>query len=72
MLYGVIASISVTTKGNGDIKEWESTLGLPTFFLDPTVQGILTIGQAEKVARKVVDPFGEYGDRLNLFVSEVY
>lgn len=51
-LYAVNAQ--VVTEEDG----WRSSIGVPTFFLDIDVQGIVNDDHAEKIARKVVDPLG--------------
>ena len=39
----------ITSKG------YTSSVGLPTFYLDPAVQGTLTAESAERIARRIVD-----------------
>lgn len=37
---------------------WTSSIGVPTFYLDVDVQGIVSDDHAERIARRVVDPLG--------------
>lgn len=48
--------VSETKDSNGTV--WTSSNGVPTFFLDIDVQGIVSDEHAESIARKVVDPLG--------------
>jgi hypothetical protein len=41
------------TKQNG---EWKSTIGIPTFYLFRSVQGIVSQEQAEQLVTKIVNP----------------
>ena len=58
--------------------EWEGSVGIPTFFLDEDIQGIVNVSHALEIAANVVDPLrkskeihltgynqstGEYGAR---------
>jgi len=62
-MYAVLAVLSrTTTDGQGN--EWRTNKHLPTFYLNENVQGILNEEGAERVARSILDPFGEMGDRL--------
>jgi hypothetical protein len=39
---------------------WRCSVQIPTFFLDPDIQGFSTVpddAQVEKVARSIIDPF---------------
>lgn len=51
-LYAV--NVQVVTEEDG----WTSSIGIPTFFLDIDVQGIVCDEHAESIARKIVDPLG--------------
>lgn len=48
--------VNETTDAHGQV--WTSSTGVPTFFLDIDVQGIVNDEHAEQIARKVVDPLG--------------
>lgn len=37
---------------------WEGSVGIPTFFLDRGVQGIVNVSHALDIAAKVIDPLG--------------
>ena len=54
-MYAIAATV---TREDGSVRS------LPTFFLDRNVQGILTTAHAEKIAREVIDPFGQYADQM--------
>lgn len=50
-MYAITATISGTnTEG------WEFSCGLPTFYLNANVQGIMNEAHAEKIARAILDP----------------
>lgn len=51
------------TKDDG----WTSSTGVPTFYLDPDMQGILTAEHACRVAMKIINPFG----LLKVYVSAI-
>ena len=52
---------------------WSSSRQLPTFYLDPSVQGIISAEHAERVARDIFEPFArqEGADHLHLSVELV-
>ena len=60
-LYQVFAA-EITTTADG----WSSRHDIPTFYLDPSVQGITSDEQAERVARHILNPVGR---ELNLSIS---
>jgi hypothetical protein len=47
--------------------QWTSSTGVPTFYLDPDIQGILTAEHACRVAMGILDPF----DLLEVYVSAI-
>ena len=38
---------------------WQSSVGVPAFFLDKDLLGIIHVEHAKQIARNVVDPLGE-------------
>jgi len=46
---------------------WTGSTGVPTFYLDPDIQGILTAEHACRVAMKIINPFG----LLKVYVSAI-
>lgn len=54
-LYAIQATITRELEGG-----WQSTRQLPTFYLNPRVQGILSPARAVEIARDLIDPFGQY------------
>lgn len=52
-LWCVLAHISWVTEGG-----WETSTGIPTFFLDPSIQAIQNNEHACEIARKIIDPLG--------------
>jgi len=66
-MYAIGASVRRTTTDHRGT-EWTTTRHLPTFYLDPNVQGILNHEQAERIARSILDPFGTFGDNLSILV----
>ena len=36
---------------------WTGSTGVPTFYLDPDIQGIVNGDHACRIARKIIDPF---------------
>lgn len=59
-MYAITATVSRTT-----IDSWTSTRQVPTFYLDESVQGIVSAEHAEQIARGIIDPFGEYEVHVN-------
>lgn len=51
----------ILKKGEGFI----TTYSIPTFYLDPNVQGIMSEEHALKIASGIVDPFNEHRHCLN-------
>lgn len=39
---------------------WQTSVGIPLFFLGVDIQGIVNAEHAQEIARKVIDPFGLY------------
>lgn len=58
-MYVITATVAKKTTDTSGT-EWTSTRQIPTFYLDPTVQGILTEQGAIEIAKMIIDPFGEY------------
>lgn len=57
MKYAITATLSV----KGTVREdWSRTRQVPTFFLDPRVQGIVSEDHAKRIALDIIDPFGQY------------
>lgn len=50
-MYAVTATITRARSG------WESTRQVPTFYLDSSVQGIVSEEHAAVIAREIIDPF---------------
>lgn len=48
----------------------ETTRQIPTFYLNSNIQGIVSADTCEKVAKDVVDPFGEL--EVHLCVQTVF
>jgi hypothetical protein len=74
-LYSVSARVRVrsTTLGpDGTPWTWEGSKELPTFYLDGNLQGIISTEQAERIARKVLDPLDYLGDDLQVTAYELY
>ncbi len=65
MQFAISAHINRTVDG------WESTHHLPTFVIDAIPQGALTPAAAEWVARRIIDPFGTYGENLKIIAYEL-
>lgn len=51
MKYKVVATVSRESDG------WTSTRQIPTFFLDPDIQGIVSVEHAQKIALDIIDPW---------------
>jgi hypothetical protein len=51
-----IIQATITKKTGG----FSTTKQVPTFYLHEDVQGIVSAEHAEKIARSIIDPFGEY------------
>lgn len=49
---------SITATVHQKIGKWDSVRQVPTFFLNATVQGILTEDHAKRVALNIIDPCG--------------
>lgn len=52
-LYQVSARVLWTTEDG-----WETSAGIPTFLLDPQIQGIVNEDHAKQIAEKVINPTG--------------
>lgn len=65
MMYCVQARIERETK-HGTV-----SVGLPTFYLDDRVQGIVGVKHAEDIARAIIDPYHNYAT-LHVSVAENY
>jgi peptidase E len=51
---------------------WESGgQGLPTFYINPHVRGVLSEAAAERVARAILAPLLKEGDVINIHATEV-
>jgi hypothetical protein len=48
-MYAITATITTTTDDT-----WSATRQIPTFYLDESVQGILSEASAERVARRIL------------------
>ena len=55
-------SYAVTASVHRNVEGWEQSHHLPTFYLDSNVQGIVSETHAARIARALLDPWGEYGD----------
>jgi hypothetical protein len=53
-VYAVSATLTTSREGG------TSTRGIPTFYLDARVQGILSEESARAVARSIIDPLGQF------------
>jgi hypothetical protein len=63
LLYAVEARVTETAKDG-----WQSNYGLPTFYLDARVQGIVDVAHAERIARNILQARGR---ELHLIVYPV-
>lgn len=52
-MYAVTATI---TRQKG---EWQSTRQIPTFYLDPNVQGIVSDDHAARIVQDIINPYGD-------------
>lgn len=62
IVYAISARIERTTPDG-----WTGVRHLPTFYLDENVQGLLSEESACRVARAILDPYGEEGEGLQLY-----
>ena len=53
MVYCIQATIECETAHGS------ASIGIPTFYLDDRVQGIVSTRHAEQIARDIICPFGE-------------
>lgn len=51
-------SAHVVTRADGD--GWRATRQMPTFYLDESVQGIVSEDHARRIAKHILDPYGMY------------
>lgn len=69
-MYAVQARVT-TRKVEWDGQEWESAVSLPTFYLDPNVQGFTDEAGAERVAREILAFVRNPGDTVHITVVDV-
>lgn len=48
----------VTSTVSWEEEGWTATRSIPTFVLDSSIQGVVDVEHAEKIARSIIDPFG--------------
>lgn len=55
-MYAITATVFSADK----VRKWEHSRSIPTFFLDPNVQGIVSEAHAITIAEDIINPFGHY------------
>jgi hypothetical protein len=55
-MYSITATVTERTP-----EGWDRTRQVPTFYLDPRVQGIVSAAHAERIALDILDPFNRGG-----------
>jgi len=55
-MYAITATVFHIDK----VKKWERSMSIPTFFLNATVQGIVSEAHAITIAEDIINPFGHY------------
>lgn len=64
-MYAINATVVQTVPGGRISRQ------LPTFFLNPNVQGIINEEDALNIAERIIDPDGRYAE-LDICAKEVY
>lgn len=62
MMYAV--SVIVTTEKDG----WTCAVGVPTFFLDSNVQGIVSESHAQEIATSMFTRLGHFAENVNVAI----
>jgi hypothetical protein len=65
--YQVTATIVKT-----DDKGWKSTIGIPTFYLDENMLGIVSPEHAEKIAVDIINPTNDPSIVVNAYSVRCY
>lgn len=64
-MYAITVNVSYTQRGSDGVP-WDGGYGLPTFYLDESVQGIVTEDGAKTVAMGIVNHQSEPSNRTDV------
>lgn len=74
-LWAVTAQVSFTVEREGWRSEWSGSRQVPTFYLDPSVQGITDAEHATRIARDILETAGPIDDEettYSITVEPIY
>ena len=74
-MWAVQAQVSFTVPEEGWRSEWSGSRQVPTFYLDPSVQGITDAAHAERIARDILEtagPIDDEGTSYSITVEPIY